>query len=234
MKNLDDGKVVGSIDGAGGSTSGRRKPVSQRDGEVFRTPDVGIVRGLQDDDPKALQELVDALWSPLAAFAQRILGGAGDPEGTVQTAFARLWSRRRSLDDTGSLRSLLYTMVRNACLDEIRRVRRQERIPAENLRPPPPRTPYEDVQGAELHRLAAAAVARLPERRREVFRLVREEGLSYKEVARVMDLSSQTVANHMSLAMADLRTALRPYLSQESGFHEREHDPHSDLEEMDG
>jgi RNA polymerase sigma-70 factor (ECF subfamily) len=69
------------------------------------------------------------------------------------------------------------------------------------------------VQGAELQRLAAAAVARLPERRREVFRLAREEGLSYQEIADILHLSLQTVANHTSLAMADLRTALRPYLS---------------------
>jgi RNA polymerase sigma-70 factor (ECF subfamily) len=68
------------------------------------------------------------------------------------------------------------------------------------------------VHGAELKRLAAAAVAGLPPKRREVFRLVREEGLSYKEVAEALGLSPQTVANHMSLALADLRATLRPYL----------------------
>jgi len=207
--------------------------VSEGDAGVSRTPDVDLVHGLRIDDPKALKELIDTLWSTLVAFAHRILGGAGDPEGTVQMTFARLWARRRDLDDTGSLRSLLYTMVRNACLDELRRQRRQDRILAEDLHPPPPKTPYEDVQGAELHRLAAAAVARLPNRRREVFRLVREENLSYKEVAQVLNLSTQTVANHMSLAMADLRTSLRPYLSQEHDSPAREHELHSHQEEMD-
>jgi RNA polymerase sigma-70 factor (ECF subfamily) len=152
----------------------------------------------------------------------------------VQMAFARVWARRKSLDESGSLRSLLYTMVRNASLDELRKQRRQESVRPEDLLPPPPKTPYEDVQGAELQRFAAAAVARLPDRRREVFRLIREEGLSYKEVAQVLDLSTQTVANHMSLAMADLRTALRPILSQVPDSSTRGRQADSDPEGTDG
>ncbi len=174
-----------------------------------------LVRRLRADDQDALRQLMDNYWEPLVGFAHRILSGSGDPEDTVQTAFVRLWSRRYELDEAGSLKAFLYTIVRNASLDELRkRARRDE---AQKSAPPPlsPKTPYEDVQGAELNRLAAAAVARLPERRREVFQLVREEGLSYQEVARVMGLSAQTVANHMSLAMADLRTALKPYFADQ-------------------
>jgi RNA polymerase sigma-70 factor (ECF subfamily) len=99
------------------------------------------------------------------------------------------------------------------------------------------KTPYEDVQGAELQRLAAAAVSRLPERRREVFRLAREEGLSYQEIADILGLSTQTVANHMSLALADLRTALRPHIAPgppAPAPAQGKRDPDSERERMDG
>ena len=175
--------------------------------------DVALVRGLRDDDPDALRRMVEKYWHPLVGFAHRILAGAGDPEDMVQTAFVRLWSKRQELGEDGSFRSLLYTIVKNACLDELRKGGRRERAQEGAALPTSPRTPYEDVQGAELQRLAAAAVARLPERRREVFRLAREEGLAYQEIAKIMGISVQTVANHMSLAMADLRTALRPYFT---------------------
>jgi RNA polymerase sigma-70 factor (ECF subfamily) len=135
----------------------------------------------------------------------------------AQEAFLRVWSRRSGLKEDGSLRSFLYTIVRNLCLDELRRQDRRTRAQREGPPPASPRTPYEDVHGAELQRAAAAAVARLPEKRQEVFRLVREEGLSYKEVADVLGLSSQTVANHMSLALADLRASLLPLLSESHG-----------------
>jgi RNA polymerase sigma-70 factor (ECF subfamily) len=152
-----------------------------------------------------------------------MLGDSGDAEDRVQDALARLWARRHLLQEEGSLRALLYTMVRNGCLDEIRRRTRREHLEGHIPSPTPTRTPWEDIHGAELQRAAAAAVARLPSRRGEVFRLVREEGLTYQEVARVLNLSAQTVANHMSLAMADLRTALRPFLSgSERGGEERQ------------
>jgi RNA polymerase sigma-70 factor (ECF subfamily) len=177
---------------------------------------------------------MDAYWSPLVGFAHRIVSEAGDPEDMVQTAFIRLWSRRRQLDETGSLRSLLYTIVRNASLDELRKRNRREEAQSGAVPPPSPKTPYEDVQGAELQRLAAAAVARLPERRREVFRLAREEGLSYQEIAEILHLSLQTVANHMSLAMADLRTALRPYLSGEQSSNSVAEDADPTREQTNG
>ncbi len=57
------------------------------------------------------------------------------------------------------------------------------------------------------------ALSRLPERRREVFVLVRQQGMSYREASAILGLSQQTVANHMSLALADLRRALEPHLA---------------------
>ena len=61
--------------------------------------------------------------------------------------------------------------------------------------------------------MAEAAVSSLPPRRQEVFRLVREGGLSYKEVAATLEIAPQTVANLMALALSDLRLSLRPILN---------------------
>jgi RNA polymerase sigma-70 factor (ECF subfamily) len=187
---------------------------SPHDPELSLEP--GLLKALRSGDPEALARLMDCLWAPLIGYASRILPERTDPQDIVQEAFVRLWARREELREDGSLKALLYTTVRNASLDTVRTRQRRERLRAAGFRSTAPRTPYEEVQGAELQRLAAAAVARLPEKRREVFRLVREEGLSYRETAAVMGLSEQTVANHMSLALADLRTYLRPFLSGRS------------------
>jgi RNA polymerase sigma-70 factor (family 1) len=192
-------------------------PGSPRDREFLHFP--GYLESLRSGDSQALDRLMDLLWAPLVGYAGRILPDDSDPQDIVQEAFVRLWTRRATLREDGSLRALLYTTVRNACLDEIRTNRRRKKLRSAECGPSPAPGPYEDTQGAELQRLAAAAVAKLPEKRREVFRLVREEGLSYREAAEVLVLSEQTVANHMSLALADLRTALRPFVS------DREADP---------
>ena len=198
------------------------------------TDDAVLVRKLRSGDPDTLRELMDRYWAPLVAFAQRTTGGVADPEDLAQNAFVRLWAKREGLRETGSLRSLLYTIVRNLALDELRSRARQDKARSAVPQGHTPRTPYEDVQGAELHRLAAAAVARLPERRREVFRLVREEGLTYREIAGVLDLSEQTVANHMSLALADLRTALKPFLADSTQTAEEEGKPMKSREKNNG
>lgn len=176
-------------------------------------PDPELLQSLRGGDPEALGRLMDSLWAPLVGYARKILSDGSDPQDVVQDAFVRLWARRSQLREDGSLKALLYTAVRNACLDELRTARRRARLRASEYRPSSPTTPYEDVHGAELLRLAATAVAGLPKKRQEVFRLVREEGLSYRDAAEVLGLSEQTVANHMSLALADLRTVIRPFLS---------------------
>ena len=74
--------------------------------------------------------------------------------------------------------------------------------------------PDRDVELSELKQAVSKAVRALPPRRREIFRLVREGGFSYEEIAEIMEISRQTVANHMSLALSDLRVMLRPFLPE--------------------
>jgi RNA polymerase sigma-70 factor (ECF subfamily) len=187
--------------------------MSVTDLEPGQPTDQEWIQGLRADDPRALRSLMCSYWAPLVGFAGRILSGTSDPQDVVQGVFVRLWARREDLGEEGSLRAFLYTMVRNASLDELRKAGRRSRAESDPLpSSAPPVTPYEDVQGAELQRAAVAAVHRLPVKRQEVFRLIREEGMSYQEAAQVLGLSPQTVANHMSLALADLRVALKPFL----------------------
>ncbi len=172
--------------------------------------DAEIVNGLRSGDSRVLEALVRAYWSPLTRYAGRILERDDDGEDAVQEVFIRLWTRRTALSRHGSLRSLLYAMTRNAAIDRRRYGRRHATRAALSDPPAPAASPLEAVAETELAERAAAAVAALPERRREVFRLVREGGLSYRETGRVMGISLQTVANHMSLALATLRGVLCP------------------------
>ncbi|HWV57975.1 MAG TPA: sigma-70 region 4 domain-containing protein, partial [Longimicrobiales bacterium] len=63
----------------------------------------------------------------------------------------------------------------------------------------------------ELRVAILAAAERLSPRRREAFTLVHIHGLSNREVAEIMDVRPQTVANYLQAAIADLRVALKPF-----------------------
>jgi RNA polymerase sigma-70 factor (ECF subfamily) len=56
-----------------------------------------------------------------------------------------------------------------------------------------------------------AAVSALPEKRQEIFRLAREEGLKYREIAEQLNISVKTVETQMTLALKQLRTLLKDY-----------------------
>lgn len=171
-----------------------------------------LIAGIRSGDTRALKQLVDMYWDTLVQFAGRVLGGHADPQDVVQEAFIRIWTHRERWGAEGSVRSLLYTVTRNAALDERRKRDRGERAAQASRPPVPPAGPSDAAQAAQLGRAASRAVDALPPKRREVFRLAREEGLTYGEIGVVMGISAQTVANHMSLALADLRTALAAHL----------------------
>jgi len=179
-------------------------------------PDEELIRRLRASDESALELLVAAYWQRLIRFVEGILDRAGGADDVVQETFIRLWMRRKELRLEGSLRAFLYTMARNAAIDERRRLGRRTVLANRADPPQTPSSPLAAAEASQLQAVATQAIAALPPRRREVFRLARFEGLSYKEIAEVMGLSPQTVANQMSRALTELHEALDAAL--QNGF----------------
>jgi RNA polymerase sigma-70 factor (ECF subfamily) len=172
------------------------------------------MRRICDSDVSALDELLRCYWSPIVHYAERMLGGTDAAEDIAQQVFIQLWQRRSEWHFTGSVQSYLYRVARNLALNEQRhqsmRQRWSDRVRLRGQRRPV--QPDQEVEGRELRTAVDAAIAALPERRREVFILARFQGLSYREIAEVMGISTQTVANQLSAALADLRNELAGFL----------------------
>jgi RNA polymerase sigma-70 factor, ECF subfamily len=139
----------------------------------------------------------------------------------VQDVFLRLWKRRPVLGDrpgaahsVPAIRWMLFRAVRNRVIDEVRG-RRRARVAERYLEMAveQPATPVQIVDAVLLGRATERAIRALPARRRTVFTLAHVHGLSHAEVGETLGIAQQTVANHMSLALADLRAALTPYLT---------------------
>jgi len=174
--------------------------------------DCELVLRIRKGDAGGLDVALKKYWTPLVQFVTT-LGVDGDAaEDVVQQTFVRLWERREQLRLAGSLRGFLYRVARNLCFDKLRRSKARERAAerAKSVSAIP--SPYEQVAEGELTAIIEKAIDALPERGREVFRLVRYQGLSHREVAETLDLAPQTVANHLGMALADLRVLLAPYL----------------------
>lgn len=153
-----------------------------------------------------------AYWAPLVKYAARLTGSTANAEDIAQEAFVALWKRRATWKPSGAPRTLLYGITRNLVLKERRRRSVREKW-AERIRRDvrPVTTPFESAHREELRAALESAIEALPPRRREAFVLARYHRLPLKEIAEVMRISVQTVANHITAAAADLRESLERF-----------------------
>ena len=181
--------------------------------------DLVLAARLTVGDAEALSCLLERYWRPMVAFATDKVGSQDTAEDLVQETFVRVWEKREQLRPYTSPRAYLYRVLRNLITDDYRRRRLRDRWlmarRVEESEAPVSSAPLL-LEADQLAVAANEAIAALPERRREVLILAHFHGLSYQEVAETLGITRRTVANHMSLALKELRRDLRLFLEAPS------------------
>ena len=179
---------------------------------------------IQDGDRAAFRALFQAYAEPLCAFTEQYTESPEIAEELVQDLFLKIWKDRAQWSPSVSVKSYLYTAVRNLALDYLEHERVVETWQEEERRSgrTAQQAPLENLERKQLRRAVHEAVDQLPERRRHVFKLSRRHDLTYKEIATVLDLSIKTVETHMRRAFRFLREQLDPHeASASSSEHKR-------------
>jgi RNA polymerase sigma-70 factor (ECF subfamily) len=171
-----------------------------------------ILARIRAGDRDAFAGLVNEVWDPLVEHLTWVLGSQEAAEDTGQEALIRIWERREQWHD-GSARALVFRIGRNLALD----VRRKERVRSDWAAREAEEVVGEDgpedvAQLGEYEYRFREALATLTPGRREVIELIRLRGLTHQEAAEALEISQQTVANRMTLALADLRVLLADIL----------------------
>lgn len=160
----------------------------------------------------AFETLVSDTWDDLVDYLTWILASRDAAEDACQDAFLRLWEQRERWHD-GSARALLFRIGRNLAFDAKRRERiRRKWAERETTTPGGWRDAEEQAQISELEHRFREALAALTPARRKTVESVRLHGLTHVEAAEALGVSRQTIANRMTLALADLRLLLRDVL----------------------
>lgn len=165
---------------------------------------------IQSGDAAAFESLFRAHHPGMCAFARRLVGSVDIAEDLVQEVFLYVWRHRDSVQMRTSTRVYLYSALRHGALRYFRHERVVQRHVPEtiSLFDRPPRQADAQLLSAETLSLVRAAIGRLPERCRLVYTLHREQGLTYAEIAEVMQTSPKTVDVQMGRALKALRRAL--------------------------
>jgi len=160
--------------------------------------------------------LYEKHYAALCAFAYGYVASYDVAEDIVQDVMVSVWANpERWPEGSESTPLLLYTATRNRALNYLkgRRVRERYAERTNALAPSITRaTAADEVVESEIRRAIDDAVASLPPSARQIFRLSREDGLTYREIADHLQLSIKTVETQMRRALKHLRERLAPYL----------------------
>lgn len=140
------------------------------------------------------------------AYSVSLLGGRKDAEDAVQQAALQAWQRRAQYDSQRPFKAWWFAILRNHCLDELRR-RKRAPLPISdknaNLSSP--------ADESVLDRVALErAMEKLPEMQREVLRLRYYGDLTYEEIAHVLGIPTGTVMSRLHLARKALTFLITP------------------------
>lgn len=147
----------------------------------------------------------------LTYFAGSIAGNEAEAEEIVADVFIKIWQQRQQTTAPNDVRYYLFKAVKNTALNYLKRNGRrlthhnEWQIQVSKVAPQNPQDLM--ISKERLHEINAA-IRSLPPRCRQVFILVKEEGLTYEQVATLLDLSKATVNVQMTLALKKIWTAL--------------------------
>ena len=169
---------------------------------------------LKEGKETAFEMIFRTYYQPLCKYAYSFLNDKDEAEEVVQASFISIWEKRGELSIQTSLKSYLYRMVRNACLNVIKHEKVKQQHAQVQLAggEPAQESSSQPVLASELEQKIYESMKLLPEQCRLVFQLSRFEGLKYQEIADQLDISVKTVENQVGKALKIMRTQLKEYL----------------------
>ncbi|UZR96631.1 RNA polymerase sigma-70 factor [Chondrinema litorale] len=162
---------------------------------------------LKAGDIKAFKQVYDTNWDRLFRISYKYLQNKQDAEEAVHDIFTTFWKYRNNLDVNQGIHGYLLKITQTTLLKIVRRKKIEyvsyphENIVSSNLT-------ENEVIIRNLEEYSSSLIDELPEKRKLIFQMSRNEGMSYDEIAKQLNISKKTVENQMSAALKFLRKKL--------------------------
>lgn len=175
-----------------------------------------VILRIRAGDRAAFNSFVRSHYPGLCSYVFRLTESRTVAEDLVQDVLLAVWESRERLDPDRNLKSYLYTAARNRTRNYLKRRKLHDHWRERVSTVPQRGRRYtdEDVEYAELLEAVQKAVVELPQRRREVFILSRQHGLSYAEIGDILGISGKAVEAHIARSLAFLRKKLSAFIAE--------------------
>ena len=164
--------------------------------------DIKTLEAFQDGNHKAFETIFIAYYNKTKTFIDGYIKSEPDAEELTEDLFVNLWINRHSIDTSRSFNSYLHTIARNAAINFLKH----------NQETGYSSTSEEDLIAKELEMLIDELVGGMPEQRRMIYTLSRNEGLSNAEIAERLNTTKRNVESQLSLALKEIRKVISCFL----------------------
>lgn len=148
----------------------------------------------------------------LCNFAVQFVNDMDTAQDICQKVFITLWEKREEMDTRKSIKSYLFTAVRNRCLNYIRDHKKyRSKVLDLDCGGIEISNQEDTLEAEDLQQKIGHALAQLPQKCRMAFEMSRFRAMKYKEIAEEMEISQKTVEAHISKAIKHLREHLKDY-----------------------
>jgi RNA polymerase sigma-70 factor (ECF subfamily) len=176
--------------------------------------DKQTIKKIKSGDIKTFEKQFRLLYPPLCGYANKILNNKDNAEEVVQEVFFNLWKNKKKLNIEKSLKSYLYKSVFNKCIHQIE----HKKVKDKYLGTLKPDLHLDsDIEKAiisgELYIIYKNTLEKLPERCRKIFKMSRNYGLKYSEIATKLSISVKTVEASITKSLKILRYNFEQYQS---------------------
>ncbi len=169
-----------------------------------------LVTQLKGNDIKAFDSLYHHYSQKLYQFSFSMLKNTEDSKEIVQEVFFRIWNKREDINTAKSFKSFLFTISYNLIVDQFRlKLKDQEYLKFLKRYFDSNTANQSNLSDLEtIRKQVQLAVNELPKKRKKIYQLSRENGLTHKEIAEHLKISVKTVENQISLSLKHIKLKL--------------------------
>lgn len=168
---------------------------------------------IAENDETAFTELYLHFGNRLQQFASSLVRSKEISEELVEDVFVKIWANRKRITEIDNITVYLYVAIKNKALNILsQKAKELITAPFDYLDLPIDdfaTDPHDLMITAEMMNRIHQVVENLPPRCKMIFKLIREDGLKYKEVAEILNISVNTIDVQMAIAVKRLCTALQ-------------------------
>jgi RNA polymerase sigma-70 factor (ECF subfamily) len=172
------------------------------------------LRALKEGNEQAFEAVYLRYVSSVRNFLSALVRSDEAGMELTQESFVALWERRENIDPEKNISGYLHTIAKNNALKFLNRRKNsnvEELSDADDT--PNPAVADSLLVAGEMEILMDIAISEMPTKRRKIFELSRKDGLSNQEIADKLNISKNTVENHVTSALKNLRMVLSSFLA---------------------